>query len=147
MVHKRITKRTTKCFITLNCIYVHLCFVFVTMKNTLRSNIHKWQSIGASETVLQWLEEGVKFTLSEDICAFEIKNVEFLPDKSLTILFFGIKNDTSQSGFEVNIPQNSNNHYIDPVSCLQCYIHRTRSVRPSDTKPVFLSLIAPFSPI
>ena len=43
VVHKRITKRTTKCFITLNCICVNLCFVFVTMKNTLRLNIHKWQ--------------------------------------------------------------------------------------------------------
>ena len=85
--------------------------------------------------------------LTVNSIVLSLDNVEFLPDKSLTILFFGIKNDTSRSGFEVNIPQNSNNHYIDPVSCLQCYIHRTQSVRPSDTKPVFLSLKAPFKAI
>lgn len=64
-------------------LYICLCLVFVTMKNTLRLNIHKWQSIGASETVLQWLQEGVKFPLSEDICAFEINNGPFSKRESV----------------------------------------------------------------
>lgn len=36
------------------------------------------------------------------------------------------------------------NTVLDPVQCLKDYIHRTDSVRPRDTKPLFLSLNPPY---
>ena len=35
---------------------------------------------------------------------FSVNNLRFMEDGSLTIRFFGIKNDSSRSGFEVNFP-------------------------------------------
>ena len=73
-----------------------------------------------------------------------LDNIQFMPDNSLTIHFFGIKNDTSRSGFEVNIPANTEDSVMDPVSCLRAYIDRTADHRPMDTKPLFLTLNAPY---
>lgn len=56
--------------------------------------------------------------------------------------FFGIKNDASRSGFEVNLPRGTDEK-IDPVNALQDYMHRTSHVRPKGG-PVFLSLRAPY---
>ena len=47
------------------------------MKNNLYSNLHKWQSIGASNSVLDWIENGVKFPLKEEVPNFEIPNKTF----------------------------------------------------------------------
>ena len=70
-----------------------------------------------------------------------------MADNSLTIFFFGIKNDTSRSGFEVNIPPNLDDIIMDPVSCLREYIGRTAAVRPTDTKPLLLTLNPPYKAI
>ena len=90
---------------------------------------------------------GVKSSRSEDSTTTQIvlslDNIVFCEDGSMTIHFWGIKNDTTRSGFEVNIPPNVNT-VLDPVQCLKDYIHRTDSVRPRDTKPLFLSLNPPY---
>ena len=62
-----------------------------------------------------------------------------MPDSSLTIYFFGIKNDRSRSGFEVNIPANANVVVMNPLSCLRAYIDRTVAYRPTDTNPLFIT--------
>lgn len=72
-------------------------------------------------------------------------NLNFMEDGSLTIRFFGIKNDTSRSGFEVNIPPNSN-LTMDPVSCLHMYIDKTASKRPQNGA-LFIALHAPYKAI
>lgn len=36
---------------------------------------------------------------------------------------------------------------MDPVSCLRVYIDRTAAYRPSDTKPLFITLTAPYKAI
>lgn len=63
--------------------------------------------------------------LSVQNIALSLDNINFLPDNCLTIHFFGIENDTSRSGFEVNIPANTDSVVMDPVSCLRTYIDRT----------------------
>lgn len=45
-------------------------------------------------------------------------------DGSMTISFFGIKNDTHRDGFEVNIPPHTNPK-LDPVITLKKYIDKT----------------------
>ena len=42
-----------------------------------------------------------------------LNNIQFMADNFLTIFFFGIKNDTSRSGFEVNIPPNEDDIVMD----------------------------------
>jgi integrase len=64
----------------------------------------------------------------------------------MQIKFFGIKNDTNRSGFEVDIPKHENDK-LDPVSALKVYIARTECIRPQTTKPVFLSLSKPWKVI
>ena len=76
-----------------------------------------------------------------------VDNIHFMASNSLTIFFFGIKNDTSRSGFEVNIPPNLDDIIMDPVSCLREYIDRTAAVRPTDTKPLLLTLNPPYKAI
>ena len=76
-----------------------------------------------------------------------VKDVIFHADGSMTLQFFGIKNDTTRTGFEVKIPRNHENKWMDPVSCLDCYISRTQAVRPSDTNPLFISLTRPYRAI
>ncbi|MEW8544181.1 MAG: hypothetical protein AB2693_11665 [Candidatus Thiodiazotropha sp.] len=85
--------------------------------------------------------------LSVNNILLSLDNVTFLPDDSLTIHFFGIKNDTSRSGFEVNIPSNKDNIVMDPVTCLHTYIDRTTPMRPADSKPLFLTLTTPYKAI
>ena len=70
------------------------------------------------------------------------KNVNFHTDGSLSLTFFGIKNDPNRSGFEVRIPP-SENAKVDPVSTLKCYIERTSQLTSADG-PVFLSLTKPY---
>ena len=63
-------------------------------------------------------------------------------DEGVHVTFFGIKNDAQRSGFVVFLPINVDDHVIDPVSCLKCYISKTNDVR-SD-RAVFLALRSPF---
>ena len=70
-----------------------------------------------------------KTDLSINNSVSTVDNVGFHDDKSMTIHFFGIKNDTSRSGFEVNIPPTNDNPRMDPVSCLKTYIDRTTEYR------------------
>jgi hypothetical protein len=67
----------------------------------------------------------------------------FNPDGSLTMVFFGIKNDSHRTGFEIRIPA-ATNALVDPVRCLKCYIQRTDTSR-EHCGPVFISLNHPFS--
>ena len=67
----------------------------------------------------------------------------FNKDGSLTIVFFGIKNDSDRSGFEVRLPCTTNDR-IDPVQCLHVYMQKTRCYRPTPDNAVFLTLKAPF---
>lgn len=54
-----------------------MLLVTCTMRNNLRKNINNWISIGASDTVLDWIENGVKFPLVGDIESFELPNHKF----------------------------------------------------------------------
>lgn len=76
----------------------------------------------------------------QQVC-FSVDQVEFR-ESDAKITFFGIKNDTSRTGFEVLLPR-ADQLQLDPVSTLECYIQRTSDHRPSGG-PVFLSLRAPF---
>lgn len=76
-------------------------------------------------------------------CTLKRNNVTFHPDGSLTITFFGIKNDTSRSGFEVRLPP-SDDHSLDLARALSVYMDRTSKQVPADG-PVFVSLTKPFT--
>jgi hypothetical protein len=77
---------------------------------------------------------------------FTTDQIKFLDNGSMKITLFGIKNDTSRTGFEVIVPPHSNLH-LCPVECLRVYIHRTQSFRDRKLKPVFLSLVRPFGAV
>ena len=47
------------------------------MENNLRRNIANWKSIGASDTVLNWIEQGVKFPLIGHVNSFKLPNGQF----------------------------------------------------------------------
>ena len=49
----------------------------VAMRLSLQSNIEKWKSVGASDTVINWLNNGVKFSLSDNVRSFEFQNGTF----------------------------------------------------------------------
>lgn len=67
----------------------------------------------------------------------------FLPE-GVKITFFGIKNDTQRTGFEILLPAHKDKR-VDPVEALKCYIQRTESLRTD--KAVFLSLNKPYKAI
>ena len=54
-----------------------LVFCVVAMRRSLQSNIDKWKSIGASDTVINWINEGVKFPLLGEVNSFEFPNAKF----------------------------------------------------------------------
>ena len=94
--------------------------------------------------------KGVNFNpkdLSFRSIVLSLDNIQFMPDGSLTIYFFGIKNNTSCSGFEVNIPANTSDCVMDLVSCLHVYINRTAVHQPPESRPLFLTLTAPYKAI
>ncbi len=84
-------------------------------------------------------------TCSENKHVFSVKQIQFLPDESAKITFFGIKNDTQRTGFEVVLPKHDVPK-LDPIRCLKDYIERTASVRPAG-EPVFLALRRPHNAI
>ena len=73
------------------------------------------------------------------IVVLSLDNIDFYTNGSVSIHFWGIKNDSTRSGFEVNIPPNSN-RILDPGQCLNDYMDRTCELRPSETKPLFIFL-------
>ncbi len=85
-------------------------------------------------------------SLSVEKQVLSTSNIVFHGDGSMTVRFFGIKNDSTRTGFECTVPQ-ADNAKIDPCKCLKSYIDRTRNSRPADTLPVFISLRAPFKAI
>jgi hypothetical protein len=72
--------------------------------------------------------------------------VRFHEGGSMTLQFFGIKNDTDRSGFEVQIP-GSSLVKCDPVRSLSAYLQRTQKLRCPTTKPLFAKLSATHSAI
>ena len=77
------------------------------------------------------------FVLTTDQLRFEA-------DGSLQVTFFGVKNDSQRTGFQVKLPS-SPDQTVDPVSALRMYLERTETLRCPDSRPVFLSLIRPFA--
>ncbi|GFN91423.1 reverse transcriptase/ribonuclease h/methyltransferase [Plakobranchus ocellatus] len=70
--------------------------------------------------------------------------IHFNDDGSMTVLFYGIKNDTDRHGFEVRIGR-SECVLTDPVLCLKDYIRRTnQNITESQKQPVFITLLPPF---
>lgn len=65
--------------------------------------------------------------------------VIFNCDCSMTISFFGIKNDALWDGFEVNIPPHTNRKF-DPVIILTNYIDKTAQWRGASSNAIFRSL-------
>lgn len=74
---------------------------------------------------------------------FTTDMLSFSPE-GVKVTFFGIKNDTQRTGFEVFLPKHPN-PLIDPVQALSDYIECTESVRTD--KAVFLSLKRPHEAI
>lgn len=77
---------------------------------------------------------------------FKTDQIMFLEDGSMKITLFGIKNDTTRTGFEVNVPC----HRIPllcPVNCLRTYLEKTHDIRDNTLRPVFISLTRPFAAI
>jgi len=71
-------------------------------------------------------------------------NVIFRSDGSLSMVLHGIKNDTSRTGFEIDIPSHSDPQ-LDPVDALKVYIEKTEKWRAN--KELFIQLQAPYKPI
>lgn len=74
---------------------------------------------------------------------FTTDRLEFHEDGSMTVSFFGIKNDTDRKGFEVRIPPHSNAK-LDPVRTIQTYIDKTSHQR-LPGGPVFIGLKRPYA--
>lgn len=72
---------------------------------------------------------------------FKRNECVFNTDGTVTLTFFGIKNDKDRQGFEVRI-QPSFNTLCDPVKCLENYVERTRHMTDPDG-PLFLSIRPP----
>jgi len=73
-------------------------------------------------------------------------NIVFNDDGSMCVRFFGTKNDSTRTGFEVNVPK-AKDHKVDPVNCVKVYIDRTCRVRPIDDAPLFIALKSPYKAI
>ena len=79
--------------------------------------------------------------------SMSLDDVQFHEDGSITVTFWGIKNDTNRQGFSVTVPKNAN-QVMDISEVLQLYINKTetcRSVVPG--KPLFISLNNPYKGI
>ena len=77
---------------------------------------------------------------------FSTRYITFHDNGSASIIFHGIKNDTTICGFEVLLPCDENAR-LDPVSALKSYITRTDIHRPYPEAPAFLTLQPPFRAI
>ena len=94
--------------------------------------------------------KGVVFnssTLSVEKTVLSTDDIRFNEDGSLSITFWGIKNDSKRQGFEVTVHPNKDDILLDPVRCLKLYIEKTDEFRPKDTSPLFITLKAPYRAI
>ena len=94
--------------------------------------------------------KGVVFnssTLSVEKTVLSTDDIRFNEDGSLSITFWGIKNDSKRQGFEVTVHPNKDDILLDPVQCLKLYIEKTDEFRPKDTSPLFITLKAPYRAI
>ena len=94
--------------------------------------------------------KGVVFnskTLSVEKMVLSTNDIQFNDDGSLSVTFWGIKNDSKRQGFEVTVHPNKNDVLSDPVKCLELYIEKTREFRPKDTNPLFITLKPPYHAI
>lgn len=85
-------------------------------------------------------------TLQSSNVVFSTDHIVFNEDGSMCIVFHGIKNDSTRTGFKVSVSPASDKK-VCPVDALHEYIIRTECWRPNPQRPVFLSLKAPFKPI
>lgn len=76
-----------------------------------------------------------------DLIRFKRNDITFNEDKSVTIVYFGIKNDKNRKGFEIRL-RPASNAKLDPVACLKSYLGVTKALV-ADDGPTFLSLIPP----
>lgn len=83
-------------------------------------------------------------TLSAHSKVMTTDDVIFNNDGSLSMFLQGIKNDTSRTGFKVDIPAHTDNS-VDPVDALKVYIARTEPFRKNNE--LFIQLQAPYSAI
>lgn len=91
--------------------------------------------------------KGVVFNskfLSVEKTVLSTNDIQFNDDGSLSVTFWGIKNDSKRQGFEVTVHPNKNDVLSDPVECLRLYIERTQEFRPKDTNPLFITLKQPY---
>ena len=84
-------------------------------------------------------------TLETSKCLFTTNNIQFTQTGEASIVFHGVKNDTTRTGFQVQM-QPVHEPKMNPVQALRVYIDRTQSIRPKNM-PVFLSLMRPHGPI
>jgi integrase len=91
--------------------------------------------------------KGVKNITSESVgvtkLVFSTDHIKCLPDGGMLISFFGTKNDSTRTGFEVHMPP-STDAEVDPCLTLREYITRTDNIRPKPDNPVFLTLKKPY---
>ena len=83
------------------------------------------------------------FLCAQSAITFNTDQILFENDGSMTITFFGIKNDSSRTGFQVMVPKASD-VLLDPVQTIKDYLCRTKTVRSQVVSPVFLSLNSPY---
>ena len=94
--------------------------------------------------------KGVVFnskTLSVEKTMLSTSDIQFNEDGSLSVTFWGIKNDSKRQGFEVTIHPNKNDNLSDPIKRLRLYIERTQEFRPKETNPLFITLKPPYHAI
>ena len=71
------------------------------------------------------------------------KQIQFNSDKSATITFFAVKNDTNRKGFEIQLTP-ATEKLVDPVESLRCYLQRTNDLnKECGNDPIFRSLTSP----
>lgn len=83
-----------------------------------------------------------KDTHVTDKFIMSVDQVTFNEDGSMTVMFFGIKNDYYREGFSVHV-QPCSVSKLDPVCALRCYIRKTSQNRQTVNGPLFISLNKP----
>ena len=84
------------------------------MPLSLQSNIDKWKSIGASNTIINWINEGVRLPLSGDIKSFEFNNGKFSAKES-NFLKAEINNLLLQGFIDI---AESKPQCVSPITCV-----------------------------
>jgi hypothetical protein len=84
-------------------------------------------------------------TLKQSPWLFTTDNITFLSSGEAQIVFHGIKNDTSRTGFEVILTP-MEEPKLNPVKTLKDYIERSKHLR-SQENAVFLALTQPYGAI